>query len=69
MPVGECYYCGTDESSVGEDEYGNYWLTGDNGYGLDTRRGKKVKYCFSNGWVSFYGSFDFYWEGTSWGED
>lgn len=63
MPVGDWYhYCGTDTSCVGEDEYGNYWLTGDNCYGLDTRKGKKVKYCIDNGWLGFYGNFDFFWD-------
>ncbi len=68
LPAGEYFYCGSDTSCVGEDEYGNYWLNGDNYYNLDTREGKKVKYCFSNGWMLFYGNFDCYWENSNWGE-
>lgn len=57
MPAGDYRYCGSDESYV--DEYGEQWETYN---GLDTRKGKKVKYCYTNGWGGFYGNYDFFWD-------
>ena len=58
MPKGERRYCGRDASY--EDEYGEKWESEDE-YGLDTRKGKKVTYCFSNAIFWFYGNYSWYW--------
>lgn len=55
IPVG-VRYCGEDETFI--DKYGYHWFKCK---GMDTRSGKKVKYCFNNGWLELYGNYDWFW--------